>query len=259
MLLEIIKGAVNTSRTWEYIKRIDALKAKNPDARILFVVPEQFSYSAEKLFVSYFGGTGLNNIEVMTMSRMAERYLNRIRKNYLTKAGKAVLIQKAINDINKEENAYGGCSDKPGFANTVSDTITELKRCLITPQMLIECAEKTKNNMLKSKLSSIAEIYSRYQEMNLASFYDAEEDLTRLSILIENEKIFEDAYVFVDDYVEFYPQHYRVLESIIRTSKALTLTLPIDENDLENSKIPKDTLRRLKRICEKNSCNFLET
>ena len=46
--IDIIKGSINSPKTLECIKRIDALRKSNPDARILFIVPEQFSYSAEK-------------------------------------------------------------------------------------------------------------------------------------------------------------------------------------------------------------------
>lgn len=259
MKLNIIKGAINSEKTTECVARIDELRKNNPDSRVLFVVPEQFSYSAEKLFTSHFGGTGLNNIEVMTMSRLSERYLNRARKNYLTSVGKAVLIQKAVNEINKEENVYGGCIEKTGFVNTVSDIITELKRSLITPDMLLECADKTENNMLKNKLLSVAEIYSKYQKLNDESFYDAEEDLTRLSIMIKEKGIFSDTDVFVDEFFEFYPQHYKVLESIMLTAKSLTVTLPVDEDNEELSILPLDTLKKLKKIARNNGVVVFES
>ena len=61
--------------------------------------------------------------------------------------------------------------------------------------------------MLKNKLLSVADIYSRYQELNSNSFYDAEEDLTRLSIEILNEKIFTDAHIFVDEFTALRALH----------------------------------------------------
>ncbi len=259
MRFEIIKGGINSSKTNKCINRIEQIKKDYPDARVLFIVPEQFSYSAEKLITSHFDGTGLNNIEVMTMSRLSERYLNHAGKNYLTKVGKAVLIQKAINNIESEENIYTGSLDKPGFMNTVADIITELKRCLITPQMLLECAEKTENNMLKLKLISISEIYSKYQELNSESFYDAEEDLTRLSLLILNEGILTDAHIFIDEFSEFYPQHYRVIESIMNTSKSLYITLPYDSENNEIYQIPLKTLYKLRGLAEKNNIKVYES
>ncbi len=259
MKLDVIKGAINSLKTYECINRIENLKKNNPDEKIIFIVPEQFSYSAEKLMTSHFGGTGLNNIEVLTMSRLQDRFLNRARRNYLTAAGKAVLIQKAINDVNKEENIYGGCIDKPGFVNTVADIITELKRCLITPSILSECANNAKNTMLKRKLLSVADIYSRYQELNSDKFYDAEEDLTRLSYVIANDMVLADAYVFIDEFSEFYPQHYRVIESVLKTAKGLTITLPIDEDNKELSQIPTDTLNRLKKLAQKNGAQLRES
>ncbi len=259
MRFEIIKGAINSYKTNECINRIETIKKENPDARVLFIVPEQFSYSAENLITSHFDGTGLNNIEVVTMTRLAERYLNQSGKEYITKVGKAVLIQKAINNIESEDNIYIGSLDKPGFLDTVSDIITELKRCLITPQMLLECAEKSENNMLKLKLVSIAQIYSKYQELNADSFYDSEEDLTRLSLLILNECILSDAHIFIDEFSEFYPQHYRVIESIMKTAKSLYITLPYDSDNGEIYQIPLKTFYKLKMIAEKNKIKVYES
>lgn len=259
MRFEIIKGAINSSKTNECINRIEQIKKDNPDARVLFIVPEQFSYTAEKLMTSHFDGTGLNNIEVMTMSRLSQRYLKHTGKNYLTKVGKAVLIQKAISNIKSEENIYTGSLDKSGFMNTVADIITELKRCLITPQMILDCAEKTENNMLKLKLISISEIYSKYQELNSESFYDAEEDLTRLSLLILDEGILKDAHIFIDEFSEFYPQHYRVIESIMNTSKSLYITLPYDNESNEIYQIPLKTLSKLRELARKNNIKMYES
>ncbi len=259
MRFEIIKGAINSLKTHECINRIEQIKSDNPDARVLFIVPEQFSYSLEKLMTNHFDGTGLNNIEVMTFSRLAERYLSRAGKNYLTSVGKAVLVQKAINSIEAEDNIYSGSLDKPGFLNTVSDIITELKKCLITPQMLSECADKTENGMLKSKLSSISEIYSKYQELNSDSFYDAEEDLTELSLLILNEEILKDAHIFIDEFSEFNPKHYSVIESFMKTAKSLYITLPFDSENSQLYQIPLKTYNNLKFIAEKNGIKEYES
>ncbi len=259
MKLEIIKGAVNSPKTFECIRRIEKILSENPLDRVIFIVPEQFSYSAEKLMTKHFGGTGLNNLEVMTMSQLTNRYLNRARKNYLTETGKAVLIQKAINEINKEDNIYGGCSDKAGFVNTVSGIITELKKCLITPLMLLDCAEKCENIMLKRKLMSVADIYSKYRDLYSDKFYDAEEDLTELSYVILNQGIFKNSHIFIDEFSNFYPQHYRVIESILKTAKSLTITLPIDDENSETSQIPRDTLNRLQRIFDNNKIKSLIT
>lgn len=258
MKLEIIIGAVNTLKTEECIKRIKEIRKNDTDSRIFFVVPEQFSYSAEKQLLESFGGIGLNGIEVVTFSRLCERYLNRAKKNKLTASGKAALIQKAVNGINREENIYSGSSEKPGFANVVSDIITELKSCLITPDMLCRCAENTDNEMLRRKLLSLADIYSGYCRLNNGEFYDSEEDLTELAGVIDREAIFENTYFFIDNYYEFYPQHYRALKSILKNARSLAVTLPYDDNDRELYQIPKNTLSRLKNTAKELGAQIVE-
>ena len=257
MKLTLVCGEKGSGKTSYCLYEIEKLKKRDNDAKAVIIVPDQFSYVFEKTVTEKFGGTGLNGIEVLTMAQMSNRFLNRARKNYLKPSGKAMLVQNAVFKAAKNDNVYAGCTDKPGFANTITNTVTQLKRNMITPEILCNTAKNTKNKMLSQKLSSIAEIYRIYEEENGGRFYDSDEDFMSLSDMIVKNSIFKDTYVFIDEFSDFIPQHYKVLEAILKASKNLSVTLPArsDSTD-EILNIPKETIRRLIGIAKKNNCPY---
>ncbi len=60
------------------------------------IVPDHYSYETERKFVDFFGGIGLNNIEVLTLRRMSINFLSAKQQNHLTAPGKMMLIYKAV-------------------------------------------------------------------------------------------------------------------------------------------------------------------
>lgn len=251
MSVNFIYASPGAEKTGEVIKKIKDIKKKYETAQIIIIVPEQFSYTAEKSVTAEFGGTGLNGIEVLTFSAMTRRYLKRAEKKYLSDSGKMILLQCAVDKIG-EENIYSGCKEKSGLVKTFYDVIKELKRYMITPQHLLLCAEKNENDALKRKLKSIAEIYEEYNRLLLEDFYDSEEDLTELSRVIRNERIMNGAYVFIDEFADFLPAHYELAESMLQKCEQMYITLPSFDGYGDLEKIPQNTAGRIAAIAQRN-------
>ena len=96
MGISIIRGAICSGKSKMCLDGIERVHNENPDARCIMIVPDHYSYETEKTFVEKFGGTGLNNIEVLTLRRMAINNLSSSELNHLTEAGKQMLIYKAV-------------------------------------------------------------------------------------------------------------------------------------------------------------------
>ena len=251
MELNIICGAIDTNKTYKCILEMKKLKKENEDEKIIYIVPEQFSHSAEKLITSHFDGMGLNNIEALTFSQMSSRYLNRNKKNYLSPSQRTVLIQKAINMACLDDNIYKSSVDKPGFLDAVSTLITEFKRCMITSATLLKSVEEKEDNLYSNKIKSIAKIYEKYEELTNQDYLDSDDDLTILAQKSQQDNIFFDTVVFFDEFSDFLPQHYKMLDVILRQAKATYVTLPICENIKDSFSIPFDTKNNLLNIAKK--------
>ena len=99
MGVSIIRGAISSGKSDMCLKQISEIHEKNPDSKCIMIVPDHYSYETERKFVDFFGGIGLNNIEVLTLRRMSINFLSAKQQNHLTASGK--------------DRAYAGIQSKP--------------------------------------------------------------------------------------------------------------------------------------------------
>lgn len=81
MGVSIIRGAISSGKSDMCLKQISEIHEKNPDSKCIMIVPDHYSYETERKFVDFFGGIGLNNIEVLN----AKTYVHKLFKCQTTK------------------------------------------------------------------------------------------------------------------------------------------------------------------------------
>lgn len=245
MGVSIIRGGICSGKSELCLRQIESIHDKNPEARCIMIVPDHYSYETEKRFVEKFGGTGLNNIEVLTLRRMAINCLSAGQLNHLTESGKQMLLYKAVNsaraavtDIRGMDMSLVAAMQKQGFLDVASSLINEMKRYLVTPQMLCEKAQNVRNNdTLKNKLTVLSEVYKLYCEYTEQSgCTDSEDDLYALAECIKNGNEFNsDTYIWVNRFDKFMPQQLCVIRALLEKGVHMTVSVccPFAEDESE--------------------------
>lgn len=227
MSLYIVLGGPDSDKT-SYC--FDEMK-KRIGGEICMIVPDQFSHAAEKNAIGLLGGTGLNGIEVLTFNRIVYRIRQKIvQPDYITAAGREMLVCRAINEVIGEESIFFGCIDKDGFIAVISGLISEFKRYSITPQILAEQCAKASNKALEDKLTDISKIYNRYEELIGDNFSDSDNDLDAAAEYIKSSGMFKGQTIFFDGFSDFLPQNMKVVEEIIKNADDVYITLCIPKN-----------------------------
>ncbi len=226
MLLDIISGAAGSGKSSYLYELIEENLKNNPNTNAVVIVPEQFSYSAEKKLSDTMGGLGLNRTEVLTFSRLVHRYVN--SENNLLPSGKQMLLCKAALSVG-EENVFFSSSKRKGFIDSLAELFSEFKRYQISPEDL-SCAD-TGSVGADKKLSSVNEIYKSYLAEFNENFTDSDNALDIFSELVQNSDIFRNTFFFIDDYSDFLPQHYEAIRAMISSSRGVFVTLCIGNND----------------------------
>ncbi len=226
MLLDIITGGTGSGKSQYLYGLIRENLKNNPDSNAILIVPEQFSYTAEKTLTEKFGGLGLNRIEVLTFSRLISRYIN--MENSLLPSGKMMLITKAISGIS-EENTFFASGKKQGLASKLSELFSEFKRYNITPDDLDDIA--LENPISQKKLSSVGEIFKSYNDFFGENFTDSDDTPRLFAEYIMNSDTFNNTFFFFDEYNDFMPQHYDIIRALIVKSRGVFTTLTMENDD----------------------------
>lgn len=226
MLLNIIHGGPGSGKSSTLYSLINENLKNNPGTNAVLLVPEQFSYTADKTINEIAGGQGPNRIEVLTFTRLVSRYID--HSGGLMPSGKIMLIQKAMQNL-KEDNLFISSSKRTGFISACMDLFSEFKRYLISPEDIMDIAGE--NTPVSAKLRSLGEIYKNYTESFSSEIIDSDDLITVFSDFVKNNDIFDDTFFFIDDYSDFSPQHYALISALIEKARGVHIALGIGEDE----------------------------
>lgn len=261
MELNILTGGVSSGKTTRLAELAEATLRKFPEHKIIVTVPEQLSFSTEKKFIHYFGGLGLNNIEVLSFSRLIHRYAKRVNSRRLSPEGKNMLIYRAAASLKDGDGIFSGCIERPGFLNSAADIITEMKRYMITPEQLKKTSESIQNQTLQRKLSAISEIYEEYNRLTDGRFADSEEEPMGFAEYVLSSDEFVDTHIWFDEFSDFLPQHYMIIEALLLKAASVNVSLCITKNPQKHSdtfNTVLNTRSRLISLAKKHSAEVKE-
>lgn len=226
MEFKIIYGKTGSGKTkYIYNEIKEKIKQKN---KIYIIVPEQFSFSAEKHLLDTIEGKSSINAEVLTLSRMADRVISETIGNYqthLSKIGKSMIIYDVL-DKQKDKMNFLKSSDKN--LELILRTITEFKKHNINKEELENAINIIEDKYLELKLNDIKNVLDKYQERIQGSYIDEADSLSLLAENIELVDFFNDSIIYIDEFAGFTPNEYKIIEKLCTLAKEITVTICTD-------------------------------
>ena len=210
MSLRFIYGKSGTGKTSFCFNEIKKLIDDNK--KVYIITPEQFSFTAEKNLMRLSGKKAVVNAEVITFKRMAYRIIAENgmgeQKN-ISQSGKAMLLSN-IMQKEKENLNFLGRTDKN--IDLALRMITELKKNNITSNMLEQTSETLQDKYIKFKLEDIKIIYDDFNNKIQNMFLDDDDLLTIVKNKICKSTMFENSYIYIDEFAGFTKQEYGIIE-----------------------------------------------
>ena len=234
MSLRIIYGKSGTGKS-TYIFNEVAEKIKE-NKKIYIITPEQYSFTAEKKLLNTVKEKAIINAEVLTFGRMAYRVLNEVggvSKTHLTECGRAMLIYSILMKEKKNLRFLGKSDENTELLMT---TLTEFKKHNITTDVLNEMILNTKEDYLKNKLKDVQTVFQNYESNIQGKYIDENDVLTLLSQKIDKTHEFDDALIYIDEFVGFTPQEYEIIEKLLKIANRVTVTICTDNLNQGNNK-----------------------
>ena len=227
MGLRIVYGRAGTGKSSFCYQEI----AKNiqEKEKIYIITPEQFSFTAEKKLMDALPMSSAMNAEVLTFERMAYRVMQEVggaAKTMLSQVGKSMLLYYLL-DQNKEKLTFLGKTDKN--IDLIMNTMTELKKHNITVEQIKESESSIENPYLQYKCKDISILYEAFQNHIQGQYMEENDRLTILADQLEKTNLFQDARIYIEEFVGYTPQEYRVIEKLLKQAKEITITICADK------------------------------
>ena len=231
MSLRIIYGRAGCGKSYFCIEDIKKRYIEHPDRTLILIVPEQFTFQAERNLVKALGVSGMGGPEVLSFRRLARRVLDEVggtAKQHVNQAGKAMIIHSILDKNREYLKAFGRSAGQKGFVNKLSGMISEFKRYNVDPMLLGDIKEKVEDRFLKDKLEDLSLIYLKYEEILHTRYIDTDDDLTLLSDRVEKSLKLKEAEFWIDEFSGFTPQEYEVIGKLLKISYRVNVSLCTD-------------------------------
>lgn len=197
--------------------------------RAFLIVPEQYTFEAERELAEYLG-RGLIGAGVYSFTSLARRVRRETgnRQIYLSKQGSRMVVRRVIADCRDELTAFARVADTRGFAEKLVQLFAMFRGSGIEPAELARAAEQT-GELLGSKLRDLALIYGRVREYLAGRYMDENDMIDALIAGIPSSEL-AGADVFVDGFPKLNNQAFRVLETLMEHAAALTVSFCLDSS-----------------------------
>jgi ATP-dependent helicase/nuclease subunit B len=233
--LRFIYGGAGRGKSTFCLQDIEARSKREHEKPLVLLVPEQFSFQAEKNLIKVVGSTGIKNVQVLSFNRLAYRVFSEvggITLRAMDASGKAMLIHSILQRQQEEFKVFKGASRQKGFVDNVARAITEFKKYRVSVEDLNKVKESLgEHPLLVDKITDLSLIYGEFDNILNQNYIDPEDDLTRLYNALDECNIFDGAEFWLDEFTGFTPQQYAVLEKLYKKAKRINITLPLRSSE----------------------------
>lgn len=266
MSLRFIYGRAGTGKTTFCLNDIKEKLNDGKSHPLILLVPEQFTFEAEKSLLKTIKKDVLMRAQVLSFKTLANRIFTEVgglTHRHMKSCGRAMLIYKIMEHVKGDLTVFSKAARQQGFIDRISDIITELKRFEITPEKLKNAAQNIDNQILKNKLEDLSLIFSEFEENLHKKYIDAEDEMTMLKNKLEHSMLFYGAEFWIDGFTGFTPQQYRIIEKLLKKAKRINVSLCVDTSSKANDNkeifaTTKITEEKLLEICRNNNIAYDE-
>ncbi len=214
-MLEFLFGTQERTKANEIYSRAKADAALGKSVFIL--VPEQYSMYAEQELIESLGLSAQNKIQILTFARLSNMIFSKLgplRTGYIDKAGKYLLVCRSMQLCKNDLLFFNKNIGQPGFAKLIVSLISEFKRYGATPDSLRSTAERLEPSTLSAKLSDLALIYERFDQLIEENHSNAEDNLS-LALTKIPQAYFLHGSLYINYFRSFTPVEYDVIRALL--------------------------------------------
>ncbi|MCR6096303.1 helicase-exonuclease AddAB subunit AddB [Salipaludibacillus agaradhaerens] len=240
MPIHFYLGRSGTGKTTKIQQQILTSSTSDPKgAPIIYLVPEQMTFQAEKNLVSS-SGVGMIRTQVLSFSRLALRVLQEVggaAKIHMDKIGVHMLIRKIVEQHKTEFRLFQKATTNQGFIDKMEQMLIELKRYEIDGSKLNEQLQLWRESepssslerSLYDKLYDIQLVLDKVEKELSSTYLTAEDYLHILAEQIPQSRQLEKATIYIDGFHSFTPIELAVVKGLVSQCRNIHIALTLDK------------------------------
>ncbi len=253
-MLHFVLGRVKSGKT-SYM--IDRIKSRREEGT-LFLVPETYSHSMERLLCEMCGNTISSYAEVTSFRRLATRVKSEnggIAAETVGGGRRILLLHSVLGDVAPSLKMLGRAAHRPERLSEILSAIDEFKAYGVSPEDVAGVAADVSENLAK-KLSDLAMIYAAYENKLGEDEFDAYDELMYVAKSLEENDFMFDKTLYLDGFSGFTAAQFDIIETAIYKARDVFIALELPEEEdtgAENGIFDKafETKKRIEELAKR--------
>ena len=239
MAVQFVLGRSGTGKTSHCVRAIVDALSEPSDQPLLFLVPEQATYQAERAILSDPRVRGFHRLHILSFDRLQFLLLGqRTARPAISRIGRQMMVHKILRDNLDKLRIFGGSALLPGFAKEMANTITELHKYAQRPDEIegflerLQPASGASHRLSALKFADIALVFRRYTEELQDRFVDSDAQVAAACQAVEESPIIHGARLWVDGFASFTGGEMALLVEVLKRVDQACFALCLDPADV---------------------------
>lgn len=255
-MLKLILGRAKCGKTTKLLELLKETAAQGKE--VLLIVPEQFSFLAERKILNALKGEELVKTSVLNFTS----FCNEVKRLYGGRVGKVlddtskmIFLHKAIKSLKGNLDVFKG-DNISNYIVTVKDAINELKTAGLNSADIKELSCNTEDKLLSLKLSDFAKILSLYESFINEKYIDPDDELSFALKQVRDNGYFKNKTIFFDCFSKFTGQQLKIINQMLIDCDNLYFTFTTDcnfEDEFSDFSNINKTIKRLQTLAHNQS------
>jgi ATP-dependent helicase/nuclease subunit B len=233
MAVQFVLGRSGTGKTRFCVRGIaDALQEPS-EQPLLFLVPEQATYQAERAILSDPRVGGYHRLHILSFDRLQLLLLGRqTARPAISRIGREMLIHRVLRETKDKLRIFGPPALSPGFARQMAGMVSELHRHAMLPEDvddLVGHLQKGQGNRLTAlKFADIALVFHRYSELLEGKFVDPQAQVNAACKAVKQMDFVRGARLWIDGFASFTGGELAIVSELLKAVEHACVAFCVD-------------------------------
>ena len=259
-MLRLLLGEDRQAGLDEIIDTI-CVRAKKKTGDQILIVPEQYSFEAERALCRAGGDQISRFAEVLSFSRLASRVFSvygGVSEEYLDEGGRLLCLYLAAQQVRTQMKYYAASLLRPEFLRQLGTALEEFMTYCVTPQQLLEAAGKMSGQQAQ-KLTELGLLYESYLSVCKTGRADPVTKMARLAEVLEKEDYCCGKRFYLAGFSDFTGVQLRILDAILPQAEETQIYLCTDGSGSAQFTCGTQTAKLLAHMAARRNTEVLRT
>ncbi|TGY98115.1 helicase-exonuclease AddAB subunit AddB [Petralouisia muris] len=235
MSLQLIFGGSGSGKSDYVYRRLLEQSKIEKDKTFFVLVPEQFTMQTQRELVRRQENHSIMNVDVVSFPRLAYRVFDELgmgKLSILEETGKNLLLRRVAEEQQENLKLLKASMKKTGYISEVKSVISELTQYRILPgQLDAFIQDEEQSPLFRHKIQDIQTMYQGFLDYLEGKYITAEDLLEVLAQTADRSQILKGSVIVLDGFTGFTPVQYYLLETLLRLTDEIVVTVTLDERE----------------------------